>query len=290
VAKTDNNTRHKAFDNLLQGGLSREAEEDIQCLTVASDWIEEQEFGKLHKIIVGLLLSSLEKGIADDPTSVDQTDAMGRTPLLWAAARGDHQAVQILLDYNANPNVMDMYLAPPVSYAADRGHTLCVKLLLEAGAVAEPVLPPGIKLGSPLNCAARNAKDPTLLKYLLTYGAQVNGTGVDGNTALHHASRKDNVRFAVLLLDYNADINAANINQQTPLTTAIIYNSHEVLELLLDHWEEFSTCPRLKGPHLLEITALYADVETVKLLAKTDHFKLKYDANYSLREFAKRLT
>lgn len=183
-----------------------------------------------------------------------------------------------------------MYLAPPVSYAADQGHTLCVKLLLEAGAVAEPILPPGIKLGSPLNCAARNTKDPTLLKYLLTYGAQVDSTGVDGNTALIHASRTDNIRFAVLLLDYNADLNATNINHQTPLTTAIMYNSHQVLELFLVHWEEFSTCPRLKGPNLLEITALYADVETVKILAETHHFKLMYDANYSLRDFAKRLT
>jgi len=212
VAKTDNSTRHKAFDNLLQGGLSQEAEEDIRCLTAASDWIEEQSFGKLHKIIVRLLLSSLEEAIADNPDSIDVSDAMGRTPLLWAAARGDHHAVQTFLDHNADPNVMDMYLAPPVSYAADRGHTLCVKLLLEAGAVAEPILPPGVKLGSPLNCAARNTKDPTLLKYLLTYGAQVDSTGVDGNTALTHASRTDNVRFAVLLLDYNADLNAANIN------------------------------------------------------------------------------
>ena len=290
LAKTDNCTRHKAYDSLLQGGLSQEAEEDVRCLTAASDWIEEQNFGKLHKVVIRLLLSSLEEAISEDPNSIDVPDAMGRTPLLWAAARGDHQAVQILLDHNADPNVMDMYLAPPVSYAADRGHTLCVKLLLEAGAMAEPTLPPGIKLGSPLNCAARNTKDPTLLKYLLTYGAQVDSTGTDGNTALNHASRTDNVRFAVLLLDYNSDLNAANINQQTPLTTAIMYNSHGVLELLLEHWEEFSACPRLKGPNLLEITALYADVETVKLLAETDHFKLIYDANYSLRDFAKRLT
>lgn len=290
IAKTDNSVRHKAFDNLLQGGLTQEDEEDIKCLTTASDWIEEQEFGKLHKIIVGLQFSSLEEAIAEDPTSIDVTDAMGRTPLLWAAARGDHQVVQILLDHNANPNISDMYLAPPVSYAADRGHTLCVKLLLEAGALAEPPLPPGIKLGSPLNCAARNSTDPTLLKYLLTYGALVDGTGIDLNTSLHHAARKDNVRFAILLLDYNADINASNISQHTPLTTAIMYNSHGVLELLLDHWEEFSTCPRLKSPHLIEITALYADVETVELLARTDHFKLKYDQNYSLREFSKSLT
>ena len=212
---------------------------------------------------------------------------MGRTPLLWAAARGDHHAVQMLLDHNADPKTMDVYLAPPVSYAADRGHTLCVKLLLEAGAWAEPVLPPGIKLGSPLNCAARNSEDPTLLQYLLTHGAQVDGTGVDGNTALIHAARKDNVRFAMLLLDYNANINAVNINRQTPLTTAIMYNSHVVPELLLAHWEEFSTCPRLQGFNLLETTALYADVETVNILAQTNHFKLKYDAKYSLREFAK---
>ena len=112
VAKTDNSARHKAFDCLLQGGLSREAEEDIQCLIVASDWIEEQEFSKLHKIVLRLPLSSLEKAIADVPTSIDKTDAMGRTLLSWSAARGDHHAVQILLDYNANPNVMEMYLSP----------------------------------------------------------------------------------------------------------------------------------------------------------------------------------
>ena len=153
-------------------------------------------------------------------------DAMGRTPLLWAAGRGGHRAVQILLDHNANPNIADMYLAPAISYAADRGHTSCVKLLLETDATVEPVLPPGIKIGSPLNCAARNAENPTLLKHLLTYGAHVDGTGVDGNTALHHASRKDNIRFAVLLLDSNADFNATNINQQTPLTSAVMYNSH----------------------------------------------------------------
>ncbi|KAL9619064.1 MAG: hypothetical protein Q9160_006319 [Pyrenula sp. 1 TL-2023] len=290
IAKTDNSTRHKAFDNLLQGGLDDEAEDDIRCLTASSDWIEEQNFSKLHMIIIKLLWSSLSEAIAEDPEQIDATDAMGRTPLLWAAARGDHEAVQILLSHNANPNTMDMYLAPPVSYAADRGHTLCVKLLLEAGATAEVTLPLGVKLGSPLNCAARNTKDPTLLKYLLTYGALVDGTGVDGNTPLIHAARTDNVRFAILLLDYNAELNIANISHQTALTTAIMYNSHGVLELLLDHWEEFSTCPRLRGPDLVEVTALYADVETVNLLAETDHLKLKYDANYSLRDFAKLLT
>ena len=123
---------------------------------------------------------------------------MSRTPLSWAAARGDHQAIQPILDHNANPNVIDMYLSLPVSYAADRGHTLCVKLLLEAGAATEPVFLPGTKIGTSLNCAARNSQGPNLLNNLLTYGAQVDSTGADNNTALYYASRKNNVRFAVV--------------------------------------------------------------------------------------------
>ncbi|KAF4636355.1 hypothetical protein G7Y89_g1727 [Cudoniella acicularis] len=276
----------------LDGGATNAGLRDIR---LALHWVQENieafEGDRTKVTIMGksagaedLLLLPLEEVIVEAPEQVDLTDAMGRTPLLWVAARGDHKSIQILLNHNADPNIMDMYLNPPVSYAADKGHTLCVKLLLGAGAMAEPILPPGVKLGSPLNWAARNTKDLLLLKYLLTYGAQVDGTGVDGNTALIHASRTDNVRLAILLLDYNTDINAASIIQHTPLMTAIMYNSHGVLQLLLDRWEEFSACPRLKGPNLLEIVALYADVETVKLLAEADHFKLKYDANYKSRE------
>ena len=93
MAKTDNSTRHKAFDNLLQSGLDKEAEEDIRCLTVASDWIEEQTFSTLQNIVVRLQWNSLEEAIADCPDNIDVTDALGRTPLLRAAARGDHEAV-----------------------------------------------------------------------------------------------------------------------------------------------------------------------------------------------------
>lgn len=137
-------------------------------------------------------MSSLEEAIDHNPDLIDLIVVMGRTPLLWAAAQEDHQAVQILLDHNADPNVTDIYISPPVSYAADRGLTLCVRLLLEASAVADPILLLRIKIGSPLNYAARNAKDPILLMYRVTYGARVDSTWVDSNTALIHASRTDN--------------------------------------------------------------------------------------------------
>jgi ankyrin repeat protein len=265
------------------------AEDNLRCLTSSSDWIDEQNFGKLHKIVCGLLLLDLEKEVSQCIEQIDDCDAMGRTPLLWAAARGDARAVIILLSHGADPNIIDMYLAPPVSYAADRGHTECVRLLLEANADPDPKLPAGTKVGSPLNCAARNADDPLLLKYLLDFGADVEASGVDGKTSLIHAARTDNVTFAIMLLDYQADINAISVANNTPLTTAITYNSHKVLQLLLDRWEGYKECPRLKGPNLLQIVALYADIETAKILTDTDHLKLKYDKDYTVGNFVESL-
>ena len=103
---------------------------------VSSDWIEEQELRKLHQIVLGLLLSSLENAIADNASSINRTDAIGRTPLSGAAAEGDDNAAQIPLDHNANPNVMNMYPCPPTYHAADRGYMSCVRQLFEASAVA----------------------------------------------------------------------------------------------------------------------------------------------------------
>lgn len=234
-------------------------------------------------------MMSLEEEIILHPENIDAVDALGRTPLIWAAARGNEQHVALLLGAGANPNTLDRQWTGAVSYAAERDHTVCVRLLLEAGAEPDPVLPVGIRVGSALNCATRNATKPLILKTLLDFGADVEASGVEGITSLIHAARTDNISFAMLLLEYGADINAISTLGQTPLTTAIAYNSHEVLQLLLDRWFEYTECPRLKGPHLLQITASYADVATVNILTTTNHFMLKYDHTYTTGDFATRL-
>lgn len=78
--------------------------------------------------------------------------------------------------------------------------------------MVELVFTSGIKLGRLLNCAIYNTNDLTFLKYLWTYDAQVNNTGVDSNIALIYAFQTDNIRFAILLLDNNVDLNAINMN------------------------------------------------------------------------------
>jgi ankyrin repeat protein len=107
-------------------------------------------------------------------------------------------------------------------------------LLLEAGANPDPPLPTGIKFGSPLNRADRNASDPLLIKTLLDFNENIEASNVDGVTPLLQVARGNSASHAMLLLEYRADINVTSKDGQTPLTTAIIYNNHKVLELLLD--------------------------------------------------------
>ncbi|KAF2810800.1 ankyrin [Mytilinidion resinicola] len=224
-------------------------------------------FTILHKIATGLSYQDLEEALILHHDEIDALDAMHRTVLAWASARGNDRAVALLLAHGADPNVLDIQWTNAVSYAAERSHLVCVRLLLEAGAEPDPQLPKGIKVGSALNCTSRNCSDPLVLKTLLDFGANIEASGVDGITPLIHVARTDNVNFAM-----------------TPLSTAITYNSHKVIRLLLDRWFEYSTCPRLQGPHLLRTAALFADLETVKILTATDHFKLKYDKNFLLSD------
>ena len=243
----------------------------------------------MHKIVTGLNGQSLEEAVVFYPGDLDAIDALGRTPLTWAAARGDKKAVATLLLYGTDPNTLDIQWTGPVFYAAERGHVVCVRLLLEAGASPDPVIPGGLKIGSPLNCAARNSPDALVLKNLLDFGADVDTSGVDRKTPLIHVSRTDDASFATVLLEYGADINAADITSHTPLRTAITYNSHNVLQLLLDRWSQYSSCPRLQEPHLLETAAVFADLETLKILVATDHFRLKYNSDYILADCAARV-
>ncbi|MCJ1381260.1 hypothetical protein MMC17_004369 [Xylographa soralifera] len=272
------------------GDLSGEDEEALRCLIQGSDFIDDQNYTQLHKVVLGLSMLDLEETIRSQKNDINATDLMGRTALAWAACRGDDRAILTLLAHGAKVNTLDIQHSASVCHAADRNQAVCVRLLLEASADPDIAASFGHKVGRPLNCAARNATDPVVLKTLLDFDANPESSGVDGMTALIHASRRDCVSHAMLSLEYGADINAQSTAGPMPLTTAIAYNSHNILQLLLDRWFEYSECPRLKGPNLLQVAAPYADVQTMSIFSATDHLRLKCDQDYGLSDFASRLT
>lgn len=287
IAKRDDSPSDKAVDIILRGRIPQEVTEILRFVSEGSDFIERQNFARIHKIVLGLCGGDLEEELRLHPQTVDCADLTGRTALQWAAARGDERAVITLLSWGADPNNMDLKLNTPLTLAANQNQTACVRLLLEAGALPDPELPPGIKFGTPLNCAARNARDPLLMKSLLDFNANIEASGVDGFTPLLHVARGNSAAHAILLLEYGADINTTSKNGQMPLTTAIQYNNHPVLRLLLERWFEYAECPRLTGPNLLEIVAQYADGETMLLLTAAEHLRVSKDSSYVLDHYHK---
>ncbi|OAA52958.1 ankyrin repeat containing protein [Cordyceps fumosorosea ARSEF 2679] len=255
IAKSDDCPSDKAGDIILRGNLTRATTEILRIMAEGSDYIERQNFNELHIIVLGLCSQDLEKTIRKRPHEVDVPDAAGRTPLQWAAARGDERAVITLLSWGADANHMDNKFNTPLTLAANQNQVICVRLLLEAGALPDPQLPKGTKFGTPLNCAARNASDPMVMKTLLDFDANIEATGVDGVTPLLHVARSSSATHAMLLLEYGANINAKSRSNQSPLTAAIQCNNHAVLKLLLERWSDNQQCPRLEGPYLLDIVA-----------------------------------
>ena len=274
---------------MLQGRLSQKDMEVLSCVIQGSNFIDEEGYTQLHRIILGLSMEKLEEVINMHPESIDAVDARGRSPLTWAASRGDEHAISLLLDAGADPNTFDTYGDGVITHAAENDRNGCVRLLLEANAEFTPVLPTGKKLIDALIHTTRYATKLSSLKQLLDSGADVNASTTEGWTPLYNVARLDKVDFARLLLDYGADINATSTCGQTILTTAITYNSHNVLKLLLDRWRDFGRCPRHQGPNLLQIAALHADMETINILTTWDHLISRSDRICIIGDFATRL-
>jgi ankyrin repeat protein len=106
----------------------------------------------------------LKKGVNVECKSIND-----RTPLWWAAGRGDEAVVKLLLEKEADVESKDAeYGQTPLSCAAENGHEAVIKLLLERKADLECKSNNG---WTPLCWAARNGHE-TVVKLLLEKRAE----------------------------------------------------------------------------------------------------------------------
>lgn len=236
------------WDFIFRGKCNDTEQHALRCITEGGegDWIEEQNFPLVHRIIFGLSSKSLAAELEENPNAVYVMDTQNRTALDWATARIQMDDMSLLLRYGADPNNMDLTGRTPVLHAVDSHNVACLRLILEAGGHPNPKMPKGIFRSSPLT-AAGFAGMPEMLKLLLDFEANPNACNPEGLTALHSVARTQNVDCALLLLEFGADLNAMSSNGRTPLTTAITYNNHPVLQLFVNRCYQYITTLRLSG-------------------------------------------
>ncbi|SPN99130.1 related to ankyrin repeat protein [Cephalotrichum gorgonifer] len=140
----------------------------------------------------------------------EPTDAIMRTPLLWAATNGNITLIEALvsgvLGRKAN-----------VGARNNRGRT-------------------ALHLASECNVIPA-------VEALLAHNAPVNAESDGGWTALHNAAQSGNVRVVELLVGARADVNARLSNGMTPLHWAAFNGHDEVVDVLLSSPE---TDPSIK--------------------------------------------
>jgi ankyrin repeat protein len=207
-------------------------------------------------------LTGVSKMLAQDASLVNERDAGGATPLMYAALQSTNGIFQMLLDKGADPKAQNDRKSTALHWGIEDASK--VRALLERGADVNvqtvdgrsPVylasmLTQGTEILSLLLAKGANPNTPDIagrtplmnaaafgnvetMRVLIDKGANVNARTQAGSTALFDAARSRSVRAAQLLIDKGADVNAATKRNNTALQAAASFGSTPIVKLLVE--------------------------------------------------------
>lgn len=148
--------------------------------------------------------------------------------LHWAAAKGHTKLVRLLLDRGTDVNTrITPHGTTALHYAAVKGHALVARLLLDRGATVD-------------------ARDSIFQGRLLSL-MQYPYANLHGMTPLHYAAATGSKAVIPLLLDAGADIEARDeVNWRTPLIVAAFHGRHTAVKVLLARGADIAAVDRYK--------------------------------------------
>jgi ankyrin repeat protein len=181
----------------------------------------------------------------------------GQTPLMTAARSGNVAVVKALVGRGADVGAKELtHGQTALMWAVANGHAAVVRALVEAGAdvqarsdVRPRVVHTGNRFGdrnesrgvatidlggfTPMLFAARQG-DLETGRILLGAGAKANDVAASGASALVVAAHSGHGKFAALLVEHGADVNAAGAGYSA-LHAAILRGDAELVGVLLAH-------------------------------------------------------
>ncbi|CAD8079248.1 unnamed protein product [Paramecium primaurelia] len=164
----------------------------------------------------------LVKYLIDQGAKVISKDKYGRTSCAMAARNGNVKILSLLLYHGAEYNMPDSSKNTPLHYAAAYGFPECIEELMKAG--ADQNLPNSWKL-TPLSVALQK-NHLGVVKTLLNYpSTDVNCKDDEGRTLISSSLSRFNADsfeyMKYLILEKNADVKIADLQEKTPLHYAV---------------------------------------------------------------------
>ncbi len=186
-------------------------------------------------------LAATRKMITAHPKLLNTPDENGDTPLFLAAMNGHTAIVKLLLDHHANIRATNGQKQTALHLAALGGSTDCVNALLAAGASSQ-INAADTGGMTPLMNAAGSAHAP-LVKLLLDHHANIGAVNGQKQTVLQLAALGGSADCvnAVLAAGASSQVNAADVNGDTPLFYAAELGHAAIVKLLLDHHASIHT-------------------------------------------------
>lgn len=250
--------------------VSNSAQAASYSLFINEDTLEQQDFNFLHLIVLGLRNLPLDlvlKQCLSYQSDVDAPDVNGRTPLAWAAWRGDMESVELLLASRADPDRADHEGFTAMTRAIKAGHLDCVRRLLAAGA---SLTKSDKNAYQPIHHASCNkANGHLMVDELLAHGADPNAPSSRAGP-LHLAANRGSLNTIGRLLSAGADINEQDSDGDSPAMVALLcWNQPAFIHLMQAGASLKFT--RKKGENILHLVTWAGSTNIWKMLTERAH-------------------
>ncbi|GKT65315.1 ankyrin repeat protein [Colletotrichum tofieldiae] len=268
----------------------------IQNLFRKDEVFDNLRFSKLHHALLTMSEENFRRELKLDFSLLNQQDALGRTPLAWAAAQAKPGMARQLLEAGAVSDIVDKHGKTALHWACAAKAIEIVELLLNHGA---PIEVRDIIGRTPIWEAAHAPDSHEVLALLIERGAEIDSRDdFYARTPLHLATYQGKVSNVRALLKLGANMEAKMTSVRTPLLNAIAYNQLSTLEVLIENGARTDVVETTTGEGILHLAARFgppkvmsklraANLEGVKLHARdaqgrtaAESFQLERPSSY----------
>ena len=255
-----------AASRILESPFSSESIE--LKMIFRDDFLDFLELSRINAIILGIIPGNLETEIeqVDDLDKLNRVDFTGRTALHWAALKGDANAVHELLKAGADANARGLEQATPLFDAARSRSARCIEALVMGG--ADRALRQADGYTALHNGLLRNPDDQTnWLKAFITSSIQVRELGLSKWPLVAFCVPNNLIQCMKFLVAFGADIDQTDKEGDTALGEAIVRDRVEFMQVLLDAGARYDQV-NASGYTILHMAAACGGLEAVIILTK----------------------